>query len=594
MTVENIPKLNNQQVDAILVEAIKQKYFTTPNDELPESEEARSKYAGEIVELCIAADKTNNKSEGVKNILFIAFSDMSPVVEQPTIAQIPVQEIPPSDNGTKTSDGLDLTTVADGVLDNLILGLDKYPQTPEVERDRQAYLAEKARRTGESPQAIQEIAPGTAQAAAIEKSPAGPESAGEGTGETADASAFARAQTPETQGKDTAKRAAKEPSELIAEVTMPMLKAHNVNIAKLASLTKEELEFIIANPEGKSKMPVDEQEVEQSAIHSDVKGTKSVGGIVPTEAPEVVVSKADLGIEVDDPSSGAISAEREMLEGMLKGTTLKAYGRGRKEVPSIGINELKFMIENPDGKVSPEELSVARIKDNAPPSPIPAQTALEVAHKPIQVEEQPDRTTIEAAQESIGMTPSVQKLVEEEAANVLAEAPIVSTPAQISPKEVTVNQPQNRAMEIIAKEHFPIPPDLESTPPVLPFDVSKCSRDELFSLHARFHAAESRMNWVLCQYEDELGDIEKLRTHREAIVANSVPFMGEDQKRNTGEYRESVVAADPEVLEFGMKEHEINKLVKRFKVLKRNYEKDCERLSRQMSKYERERLDAPR
>ena len=150
-------------------------------------------------------------------------------------------------------------------------------------------------------------------------------------------------------------------------------------------------------------------------------------------------------------------------------------------------------------------------------------------------------------------------------------------------------------MEIIKSENFPIPPAYsDEQAPVFPIDVSIISRDELFSLHARFHAYETRMNWVLMQYEDEMNDCKKLRNYREAVVAKEIPFMGEDGKRNTNEFRDHQINGDPEVLDLGMKEHEVKKIVTDLKVLRDCFHLDCERLSRQMSKYEREIQDAPR
>ena len=149
-------------------------------------------------------------------------------------------------------------------------------------------------------------------------------------------------------------------------------------------------------------------------------------------------------------------------------------------------------------------------------------------------------------------------------------------------------------MEIIEREGFPIAPEISEPAPILPADVSKCSRDELFSYHARYHAYESRMNWILSGFEDELGDIEKLRRVREIDVAASIPLLAEDGKRITNEARDAQVAADSLAIQYYEEEHEKKKTVNKLKVLQRNYMKDCERISRQMSKYEREKQDAPR
>lgn len=645
--------LNDEQCVAILTEGLNKKAYESPGNAVPTDPAQRQRDATELVEAVMAASKAGNKSEFVKSVLFIAQCDMKPLVAEET-TPAPVPAVAESSQSESTVDGLDLTTLADGILDQLIVGLDKYPQTEQVENDRKLYLAEKERRAG-GPQAIQEIAPAAAQGAAAESageiSAEGPaaesnvgaeeasgggepnaEAEGMGGGVAAadsaqaeDAGAFARAQTSETspegkQAKAKSPESDDQRTKIESELTLPMVKAHGIDILKLGEVPLEQLEYMIANPKGPPKedqMAISEVEVEANAIPSNLKGV-SLGGIVANTPQDAVVSKADLGLSnVTDDSDD--SGERDKLEGMLKGTTLKAYGRGRKEVPSIGINELKFMILNDDGKITQEELSAARAKDNlAKPlstevvtlpsgdtvniaTSTTAESAPEEKAKIIIPEEETsqDRTIAQAAVEAVAKAPPVEQVPVETT---------VSAPTQVITKsgtEAIVNSDEvipgdnivssgNRAMEIINKENFPIAPELNGEIPVLPFDLSKCSRDELFSYHARFHASEARMNWILCQEEDTLGDIEKLRTNREAIVAANVPFMGEDGKRNTNEFRDSQVAADKEVLELGMKEHEINKTVKRLKVLQRNYMKDCERLSRQMSKYERERLDVPR
>jgi hypothetical protein len=210
-----------------------------------------------------------------------------------------------------------------------------------------------------------------------------------------------------------------------------------------------------------------------------------------------------------------------------------------------------------------------------------------------------DRSIGQAAQESVSKPQPAQApevvskpVIQSDAAKFYEAQTGVRIPEDVEPNS---SQAQNRAMEIIEKENFPTPPNYgDESAPQFPIDVSLCSRDELFSLHARFHAYETRMNWVLMQYDDEMNDYIKLRNYREAVVAKSVPFMGEDNKRNTNEHREAQVRGDDEVLELGLKEHEARKVVTDLKVLRNNFHLDCERLSRQMSKYEMEKSDAPR
>ena len=668
MTEVVVPELNGDQVDAILIESLNKKIYETPNGAIPENVTQKNKDAHDIVAACIAASNNGNKSEGVESILFIATVDMKPEVPKivspdPTIPLVGENNIGAvgAVDGTQattnsTVDGLDITTLAPGVLDQLIQGLDRYPNSPQVEADRATYLAEKARRENKNPQQIQEAAPAAAQGEAIENS--SEQQGGGGGGQVqaqdgakgeqtaADASAFARAQTPETVGKGSppaAKSAAQneQRAKLEDQLTLPIAKAHGVKLIELEKLSIQQLEFIVSNPDGppktETKVPISEEEVEAAAIHSDFKG-HSVGGIsAKSSSPEVVVTKADLGLDGIEDETVNKSEEREKLEAMLKGTTLKVYGRGRKEVPSIGDNELRFMILNEDGKVTTEELAAAKAKDGigiedssaeiAPsegtksspviekvtasngvtlgvaqeiPEGLPATTItlpsgqnIVAATGEVVVEPLADSIKISEENRSLGQAAAeaVDKneiLITQDVKDVYEKQSGIKLPSNEAPAG-------NRAMEIIKAENFAIPPSYkDEEAPQLPFDLSKCSRDELFSYHARFHAYESRMNWVLTQHEDELGDIEKLRRNREAEVAISVPFLGEDGKRNTNERRDAIVAGDKEVLSLGMKDHEIGKVVKRLRVLQKNYMKDCERISRQMSYYERERLDAPR
>jgi|ERR1700722_12377483 len=694
--------LNDQQATAILVESLSRGIYEPA---VPTDEKQRLKDATDIVAAAQAAFNNGNKSDNVNTILFIAQTDLAPEIPVATHAQAPAE----TEIVDHIHNGLDLSTLTDGILEALITGLDAYPQTEKVEEDRKAYVAEKERRSNEPAQEIQEITPQAEASADEEKAgeitPASPTPADEGAGERAqategpntgavapdggaggqtgntdeDAGAFARAQTPETQPEGKVSKAPKVKEDgtrdaIISQLTLPAVKAHGVDITKLDSVPTEKLLYIVENPDGpkeeSTKMPVNESEVEAGAISADRGGT-SIGGIVAeVKAPETVVTKADLGLNVEEETTGDISAEREKIESLVTGPCLKAYGRGRKEIPSIGDNELRFMVLNPDGKVSPEELARAKAMDN-PESVAAVKESQMAVTKEVPGPELVDHFLSDDQREEIILKeelplteitlPSGQKVKIALPESINTEA-MISVPVQISPENnkefspenlagpiriseeeqkdrsigqaaaesVSKPQPvqapevvskpvtqsnfdkffeaqtgvtvtddklsaQNRAMEIIQKENFPTPPNYsDENAPQFPIDVSLCSRDELFSLHARFHAYETRMNWVLMQHEDEMNDYIKMRTYREAVVAKEVPFMGEDNKRNTNEHREAQVRGDIEVLELGKKEHEARKVVTDLKVLRNNYHLDCERLSRQMSKYEMEKSDAPR
>lgn len=683
-----VPTLNDEQCIAILTESLARGIYEPV---VPQDPKQRLKDATDIVSLALAASASGNKSDNVETILFIAQTDMKPPAEISTIPQNP-----PVEEANHIHNGLDLSTITDGILDALIEGLNAYPQNEKVQEDRTAYVAEKERRANaQGSQQNQEIPQGAAQAEAPEKAgeiaPASSASTNEGasqptasdqgpnTGADAgdggagrqigntdeNAGAFARAQTPETSGEEKAKvskpKAVEEDGDravIEAQLTLPMCKAHGIDLTTIPTIPIEILKFIVENPDGPPKEK--KKMIEEETLETVPKDNSSIVGIsAQAVAPERAISKADLGVETDgeEDSNGGISAERENLESMVTGPMLKAYGRGRKNIPSIGDNELRFMILNPDGKVSPDDLEKARAldkpisdadepKDNqydaeqAQPSQmivtkevpgpeivdhfllqddltevtLPSGQKVRVKlpnvddsgqkQKELEDEEaeikvikeskdlENDRSIAQAAQQSINVAKQTQVDVPKLSGKELAEQWDNNDETIDSAAEKS--QAQSRAMNIIKKENFPIPPDLADDIPVLPMDVSAISRDELFSLHAKFHACESRINWIISGHEDELGDIEKLRRHREAVVAAAVPFIGEDGKRNTNEYRDAQVNADSEVLDYGSQEHEVNKVVKKLKVLQRNYHADCERLSRQMSKYERERLDAPR
>lgn len=696
--------LNDEQATAILTEGLARSLYEN-GGAIPEDEKVRLKDATDLVNAALAASNNGNKSDNVNTILFLAQVDQKPITsgseepvvdQKPTIAQNPPVVTPTNSAGnedvkvemgespaeTAPSEsspiqGFDIAQVSDGVLEGLIIGLDKFPNNENVENERKAYYAEKERRAGAKGQ---EIPQGEAAQEAPNKAgeisaevpaagiPAGDQvsgavggqdgAAGDGTGVHAeqdsaqgeDAGAFARAQTPETskEGKAPKAKATEEDgerAEIEAQLTLPMVKAHGIDLTKLLDLSTEQLKFVVENPEGapekeNKQMAINEQEVEQSAVPNE--NLKAVGGISAEVAvPVQTVSKADLGLSdtEEDETPGAISADRERMEAVLTGPILKAYGRGRKQVPSIGDNELKFMIMNPAGKVTPEELEAARALDNAgseveqkvensidfpiegqgekivkddpssaqiPPKEdnlievtLPSGKVIKVDQSIVEAEEkeaiksETDRTITEAAKESVSKTvPSTEATADNEAGPIVEK-----TDYDDGGKSVVVDKSleQNRAMEIISNENMPVPPNYkDEQAPVFPMDVSAISRDELFSLHARFHAYEIRMNWILMQHEDEMNDCTKLREYREATVAKEIPFMGEDGKRNTNEFRDAQVRGDKEVLDLGMKEHEAKKIVTDLKVLRNIYHLDCERLSRQMSKYENERLDAPR
>lgn len=630
-------ELNDDQATAILTEGLSRGVYENQG-KVPDDPKVRLEDAIKLTEAALAASRSGNKSENVNTILFIAQVDQQPLALNPAEQKIAENVVAGNtiisekkeSVSTNIHNGLDLTSLSDGVIDGLITGLDKYPPSEQVEADRKAFVGERERRKNAQAQKGQEDSQAEAPGEAVEKPsqiadegsaaiPAvGRQDAGaraDNSAEGEDAGAFARAQTPETvqQGKQTKAKPVEEDGErtaLIEQLTLPAIKAHGISPIDLDNLSTDQIKYILDNPDGptkEDKMPVDEKEVEASAVGSEKERASVVGGIdINAVAKEKVISKADLGIEVEEDSSRDMSNDRENLESLVTGPMLKAYARGRKEIPSIGDNELRFMVLNPDGKVTPEELEKARqldsgIDDNGEPLLITKAELLDPDLKAPQMVVTKEALGPELVSHFIDLQDEPQdnqgdaeQFVDVEAqGHGKAQQVLLSTETKRYDIGELVSS-KNRAMEIIAQENMPIPPELkDEEAPILPMDVSAISRDELFSLHAKFHACESRMLWILCQEEDKYGDIEKLRKNREAVVAASIPFLGEDGKRNTNEYRDAQVAADEEVLSLGLEEHELKKVVKRLKILCDMYHRSCERLSRQMSKYERERADAP-
>lgn len=645
MTIE----LNDEQCTAILTEGLSRGLYEN-NGAVPDDPQVRLKDATELVEAAERAYNNKNRSENVETIRFIAKCDQKPLALNPAEQKIAenvaagntlVYEKRESES-TNIHNGLDLVSLSDGVIEGLIIGLDKYPPSEQVEADRKAFVGERERRKNAQAQKGQEVpqaeAPGEASQSPSQiadegsgslatvggqaSSKAGEDANtsdqiqtgndGNGRADSAqgeDAGAFARAQTPETseQGKQTKAKPAQEDGEragLIEQITLPMIKAHGIDLTKIDSLTVDELKYIIDNPDGptkEDKMPVNEREAEENAVRSNKEKSDAVSGIdLSKTSVERVVTKADLGLDAgeEEETHSDLSDDREKLESLVTGPMLKAYARGRKEIPSIGDNELRFMILNSDGKVTPEELEKARaldgiVPENTPQLEIEARVIAEAeAIKPkMEVTKEipgPEQVShfLEVDPEDQGKPePGIESLMEKEVEE--------TSPERRTERELE-SQQQNRAMEIISREGMPIPKDFDGQVPEFPNDISKVSDDELFSYHAIYHACESRANWVLLQYEEEVSDLAKLRSFREAKVAGDVPLISpEDNKRITNEHRDTIVANDHEVIELAKREHETSKIVKRWKVLRDNYRSDTSVCSRQWSMRSGELKDGP-
>lgn len=627
-----IPDLNDDQATTILVEGLNRGLYECKDNIPPPDSRDRMKDATDLVAAAIRANRAGNKSDNVLAILFIAQVDQKPPQQK-------IKEEVLSDTG------FDLEGVSDKILDALIEGLDKYVETPNIEKERAAFLAEKARRAnGEAtdvgkvveedpqnstpeapPEQAREVAPeGVATEAASgsehdtsnERSDVGGSDADGRDGSQIgnsdeDAGAFAGVQASEESGKGS-DSSAQSPEEdgtrdsFLNQINLEMVEAHGIDPLKVESLSTDKLEFIANNPKGP---PAGENKEED--MESKLSEAKSVAGIDLNKTTETkIISKDDIEVDQEIPVAVSSPDEREKLEEQLTGPILKAYGQGRNNVHNIGNNELRLMIENPTAKVTPVQLEKAReldgnIVNEEPPQDnqgdadqiiiyssdgikdeTPAQKLLKEAEAAV-AEEEKQREEYEKKEKEAEKRQEEETLAQ--AAKRITDEQIIVDPHA----EEELNRIQESAQDIIEKEGFPVPPDISGNPPILPNDVSKCSRDEIYSLHARFHAVESRTNWVVSNYEDELGDIEKLKRDREVKVYSEIPTVL-DGKRTTNDYRDAIVAADTEVLSFKTEEHEKLKIVNKLRVLQKNYYKDCERLSRQMSKWEREKNDGPK
>lgn len=326
-----------------------------------------------------------------------------------------------------------------------------------------------------------------------------------------DAAHLAGAQAPEpsSQGQPAAPQAPAQDvrRQLIGQITYDMLQAYGLTLDGVQQLTDDQLRLILANP-GNIRQP-----------------TSPAPDLQPATAP-------------------SISPEREALEGQVTGAMLKAWGRGRKNVPDLSDTDLALMVQNPAGPPASQQQLAAQ-----PPPP----TAAEVPAAP--VAEQPVATPAPAAP---------------------VPAPPVQ-PVRAPSTDVGVGS----AMEIIHREHFPIPPDIEEAYR-LPNDVSKVSDTDLWSLHARAHAVEARCNWVISELEDKESDIEKLIKDQIRIATDNLPET-EEGKKLTKVRKEELIESDLELIRLRNELKAQSRETGKIKVIRDNAHRDCERLSRQWS-----------
>lgn len=338
----------------------------------------------------------------------------------------------------------------------------------------------------------------------------------------APADAGAQAAQPGTEGSVSAAQAPAQSGDpaLLAQLTWATMEAYGLTIQTAQALSNDQLREIIANPDG------------------------------PVAAAPPAASAAP-----------AVAPEREALEAQVTGPMIKAWGRGRKQIPDLSDADLSTMVQYPGG-----------------PSTVPADASVQ---SPPQSAEEPASPQAAAA--------AASPPVAEPPPAASPAAPAATPPARPPSDPTQVSD----AMAIIEREHFPIPPDIED-PYKLPNDVSKESDVELRSLHARAHAVECRVNWVISDRDDEVGDLERLLADRRRVVKLETPTTI-DSKRLTKDQIEARIEADEQVIGFKSQIAVIQKGTGKLKVIRDNAHRDCERLSRQWSmRYKEENFSPAR
>lgn len=145
---------------------------------------------------------------------------------------------------------------------------------------------------------------------------------------------------------------------------------------------------------------------------------------------------------------------------------------------------------------------------------------------------------------------------------------------------------------LIAQERFPLPPEVEA-PPVLPFDMSKSSDEELRSIHAQFHAVLTRVNWVIAQHKDEIFGLKRALAAQEAVVRSELPKTA-DGKRVTNDDKEAMVATDATVVRYHEQLAEQERPLIKLETIAENARSTCARASREYSMRRGEELPVSR
>lgn len=346
-----------------------------------------------------------------------------------------------------------------------------------------------------------------------------------------------------------------------------MLQAWNLTMEQAQGLEDGQLRYILANP----------------------------GGPTATPAPATPDAAAQQGRQV--------SPDRLKLEEQVTGPMLKAWGRGRQEVATgaIGDQLLALMVANPTRQgVTDEQINQAVALDSggqpagAPPSPEVSQAATPVETPPVAPAPAPLPAPEPAA--AAPAPPAAESVP-----SAAAQPPVPASPApQVTPPQqgpvapvltTTSSEGVAAAMDIIAREHLPIPPDMEQAYR-LPNDVSKSSDTDLWSLHAQAHATEARCNWIISERDDVADDYAKLIADAKRRAEDELPET-EEGKKLTKVRKEELINGNAEVVVLEAQLKDYTKGTNKIKVIRDNAHRDCERLSRQWSFRHREEMGSP-
>jgi hypothetical protein len=548
----------------------------------------RMRDAATLVFQAKRARANGNTSEKVSQCLLLAEVDTQPTsgaqaavvaqppaVEQPQAVQAVVAPAPEVNGAADDS----LAGSDPGQLAEALKVLQGYPSSPTIEAEIQRIQAELIRRQSEAqpapqqPQQVQEVAPpAPPPAAAAPPGPDVPDAGGLGpaagdqptlppvpghegprvlgpvggaegrAGSTpADAVGLSGGQAPQP-GQEGGLPPGQAPAQdggradLEAQLTFQMIQAYGLTVESVKTLTDEQLRSVIASPGG----------------------------------PQLTTTQS----APPASTTPAVSSERESLEERVTGPLLKVYKRGRVDIPDIGDNELRLMVENPTG-ASAEQITEARVKDGAATSSSGEQSEPAVSTPPAQAQA-PEQPAAVSSPPSPAL-PSVQPaMVTKEVLGPEQVSSFLPQPAQ--PSAATGRE---AAMAIIAREHLPIPIDVAEAP-TFPNDISKVSDTELFSMHARMHACESRANWLINEQEDAVKRLEKLLRVARLNARKALQPLGEG-KRRTKDETEAAIESSPEVQQLLAELEGAQDTVGTLRVLRENYKSDVSTCSRQFS-----------